>query len=261
MRSVINISSAVFGVLGLLFLASASPVRAVDASSKPIAPAKKEAKPAEIAEMLWAIAGGSQMGPGEGWFHPGESRYGWQWLADRFDADHDGVINREEFKGPAHLFDRLDANRDGVLTEADFDWSQNSPLSRQASMAAAWFYRIDRDSNGRISKEEWDAFYDRIAKGKGYVSREDLRDAFPTAPPAKPPQSKTPPQKAPSDDPSPLTFVLGLLSGELGSFHEGPAIDDLAPEFTLKTLDGKQTVSLGQFRGKKPVVLVFGSFT
>jgi Ca2+-binding EF-hand superfamily protein len=256
-----NFSSAIIGALGLVLVVFTEPAGAFDESSKRAVPAKSNAKPAEITEMLWAIAGGSQMGPGEGWFHPGQSRYGWQWLVDRFDADHDGIITREEFTGPAHVFDRLDANRDGVLTEADFDWSQNSPLSRQASMAAAWFYTIDRDSNGRISKEEWDSFYDRMAKGKGYVSREDLRDAFPSAPPAKPPQSKTPPPKAPPDEPSPLTFLLGLLSGELGSFHEGPAINDLAPEFTLRTQDGKQTVSLGQFRGKKPVVLVFGSFT
>jgi hypothetical protein len=159
------------------------------------------------------------------------------------------------------LFDRLDANRDGVLTAADFDWSPSSPQARQASMAAAWFYNIDRDSNGRISKQEWDDFFERIAKGKGYVSRDDLRDAFPTTPPARPQQPKTPPKSAGTDEPSPLTFVFGLLSGEIGSYHEGPAINDLAPDFTLKTQDGKQQISLAQFRGKKPVVLVFGSFT
>src|SRR5262249_24234751 len=37
----------------------------------------------EAAEMLIAIARGSQMGPGEGWFHPGQGRYNWEWLAAR----------------------------------------------------------------------------------------------------------------------------------------------------------------------------------
>ena len=37
----------------------------------------------EAAEMLIAIARGGQMGPGEGWFHPGQSRYDWKWLAAR----------------------------------------------------------------------------------------------------------------------------------------------------------------------------------
>jgi hypothetical protein len=36
---------------------------------------------------------------------------------------------------------------------------------------------------------------------------------------------------------------------------------DKAPDFSLKTLDGKQTVKLSGFQGKKPVALVFGSYT
>jgi hypothetical protein len=36
---------------------------------------------------------------------------------------------------------------------------------------------------------------------------------------------------------------------------------DMAPDFELKTLDGKRTVKLSSFRGKKPVALIFGSYT
>ena len=36
---------------------------------------------------------------------------------------------------------------------------------------------------------------------------------------------------------------------------------DTAPDFTLKSPDGKQTVTLSSFRGKRPVALVFGSYT
>ncbi len=36
---------------------------------------------------------------------------------------------------------------------------------------------------------------------------------------------------------------------------------DDAPEFDLPREDGKGNVALSQFRGKKPVVLVFGSYT
>jgi alkyl hydroperoxide reductase subunit AhpC len=52
-----------------------------------------------------------------------------------------------------------------------------------------------------------------------------------------------------------------LLTGELGSFEPGPALGEPAPDFTLTTHDGKQTVTLSDSRGKKPVVLIFGSFT
>ena len=34
-----------------------------------------------------------------------------------------------------------------------------------------------------------------------------------------------------------------------------------APDFKLKTLDGKQEVTLSSFAGKKPVIIFFGSYT
>ena len=36
---------------------------------------------------------------------------------------------------------------------------------------------------------------------------------------------------------------------------------DPAPDFTLETADGSSRVSLSSFRGRMPVVLVFGSYT
>jgi peroxiredoxin len=58
-----------------------------------------------------------------------------------------------------------------------------------------------------------------------------------------------------------LVLILGLLSGELGSMREGPRVNQRASDFTLQTQDGKGQIRLSDFRGKKPVVLVFGSFT
>lgn len=40
-----------------------------------------------------------------------------------------------------------------------------------------------------------------------------------------------------------------------------PTLGSEAPNFTLKTLDGEREVELTSFHGKKPVVLVFGSYT
>lgn len=215
-----------------------------------------EVWPREFVEMLSAVASGSQMGPGEGWFHDGQTRYGWKWLAGRYDADRDGKVTRKEFPGPAALFDRLDRDRDGVLTAADFDWSERSPLVRRGMPAQMWFRMIDRDSNGRISRAEWEALYQRMAGAKGYVTPEDLRDAFPLAPPPRPPG---PPPR--NEGPSMATLVKGLLDGELGSPFEGPRVGQRAYNFTLRTHDGKRRIALADFRGKKPVVLVFGSFT
>jgi cytochrome oxidase Cu insertion factor (SCO1/SenC/PrrC family) len=36
---------------------------------------------------------------------------------------------------------------------------------------------------------------------------------------------------------------------------------DVAPTFELKSVDGKQSFKLEDYRGKKPVALVFGSYT
>jgi hypothetical protein len=200
----------------------------------------------EIVEMLLAITRGSKMGPGQGWFHPGQARYGWKWLASRMDANGDGKIERREFRGPAALFDRLDRDGDGVLTPSDFDWSTAASPSPPSDL---FFYLLDANSNGRVSRAEWEAFFTRVSKGKGYLTPDDLRQAF-----LMPPMGK-------QAGPSPVVLLKGLLCGEIGSPCEGPRVGQRAPDFTLRTFDGKQTIRLADYQGKKPVVLIFGSFT
>lgn len=40
-----------------------------------------------------------------------------------------------------------------------------------------------------------------------------------------------------------------------------PKAGDQAPDFELRDVSGEHRVRLSDFRGKKPVVLIFGSFT
>ena len=42
---------------------------------------------------------------------------------------------------------------------------------------------------------------------------------------------------------------------------KAPKSGDLAPDFTLSDVTGTESVTLSDFRGKKPVALVFGSYT
>ncbi len=213
----------------------------------------------EFGEMLAAVAKGSEMGPGDGWFKKGsQSRYGWQWLAARFDPEGTGRITRDRFRGPAELFARLDRDGDGVLTPADLDWSPAAMKARENPAASYLFYLLDADSNGRVTKAEWDAFFAKLSRGKGYVSVEDLRMALrPPAPPRPAAGSPPPKQMGPSRD----VLLAGLLSGELGSICEGPRVGTRAPDFDLATQDGKRRVRLSDYRGHKPVVLIFGNFT
>jgi hypothetical protein len=208
----------------------------------------------EAVEMITAVLNGSDMGPGEGWFHPGQGRYGWKWLADRYDANQDGVIALREFGGSTDDFLRLDRDHNGVLTADDFDWSEKSPYMRKIMMAQSWFRMIDRNSNGRVSRDEWEAFFNKMAKEREYITPDDLRDAlFPAQPYQKPGQAP--------DEPPALLLLTGLFEGELGSLFPGPSLGQEAPGFTLPREDGKGTIALAELLGKKPIVLVFGSFT
>jgi peroxiredoxin len=40
-----------------------------------------------------------------------------------------------------------------------------------------------------------------------------------------------------------------------------PKAGELAPDFTLRDATGEVAVTLSDFRGKRPVALIFGSFT
>ena len=205
----------------------------------------------EITEMLWALAHGQPPDDGKGWFHSGQSRYGWQWLADRFDSNRDGTVSPDEFPPDASdLLTRLDRDEDGRIDEDDLDWSSNSPYVKQASQTRRLFGPIDRDRNGRVTKVEWVSFFDRAALGADSINPADLQAALFPAQPA-----------SPVDDPTPFDFLRGFVSGELGSISEGPRIGQRAPDFELPDQKRERRLRLSQYRDKKPVVLIFGSFT
>ncbi|HUG89305.1 MAG TPA: hypothetical protein VML55_00630 [Planctomycetaceae bacterium] len=197
--------------------------------------------------MVRAIAAG-EMGPGVGWFGGGESRFGWEWLRSRYDADGDGAITAEEFSGPEGFFDRLDRDRSGRIEQDDFDWSDSSPYMRQLSQARQLFGRLDESSDGRIDRDEWLAAFDRLGGGDVISTPESLHALL------------FPPRGS-GERPSADLLLAGLVSGEIGSHQPGPAVGDPGPDFELRTHDGQQVIRLTEFRDQKPAVLIFGSFT
>ena len=62
-----------------------------------------------------------------------------------------------------------------------------------------------------------------------------------------------------------IKFMIGyrrrLMPVQKKLDRQAPRAGDVAPDFTLTDSRGLETVTLSQFRGIKPVVLVFGSYT
>jgi hypothetical protein len=255
----INGKTMLIGALELmLFLAAANAQEPRREAKKEDAAAILESayqgeRPPEAVRMLAAVLRGSRMGPGEGWFGPAEIRYSWKWLAERCGVDAaKGSIPRERFRGSDAWFARLDRDKDGSITPDDFDWSERSPYVQMARLADRLFGKLNADKDGRLTKNELMQFFDKAAQGKDHLSPDDFRDALLGGLFSRP---------KPADIPSQAVLIRGLFAGELGSLNEGPKLNDPAPDFTLKTSDGKETIQLAKRIGPKPVVLVFGSFT
>lgn len=58
-----------------------------------------------------------------------------------------------------------------------------------------------------------------------------------------------------------IGFRKSLMLAQKELDAKAPRAGELAPDFRLYDIEGKNPVTLSDFRGKKPVALVFGSYT
>jgi hypothetical protein len=201
----------------------------------------------EWAEMLFAILRNDMLEDGKGWWKSSACRLDWSWLAAKLDQDRSGDLSRSEVPRPELFFEALDTDLAGTITRADLSGEATKPGS---GLAAAVFRRLDSDSNDRVSWDELSYFFQDADRAKrGWIAREDLERVFAKRGPAS------------ESMPSRTRFFEMLLRGELGSFRPGPSIGATAPDFDLPRREGKGRVRLSSHRGKRPVVLIFGSFT
>jgi hypothetical protein len=219
------------------------------------------------AEMAVMILKGGSMGSGKGWFTPAQRRHTWQWLADRLpEVSADGRITGEEIPELSEQdFEQVDQNRDGVITESDFVFEKN-PMMEDDSPAGSIFSRLDEDSNGRLTAKEVERWFKQSTKGTDFLSVDDLKIALGLGP--RPPRRD---RDSSEPRPDPRWKMMGMfLNGEMGSFSEGPALNSEAPELDLPLVAHREEggleltdeiIRLENYRGSKPVVLIFGSFT
>lgn len=217
----------------------------------------------EWLDMYIDILQGSQLGPQDGWFRRAlaQTRFDWDSIRKRYDHNGDARVSREEFPGPVADFARLDRDEDKSLTQADFDFSAHALAPSPGSLM---FRNTDRDGNGKLTREEVDAFFTRVDSGSmNFLSLSDVQQAFEnrrsTAAEAKRAGDPSAP-KSPSG-PSKTTLIRGLFQQEIGSLQPGPTLGETVTDFTLKTSDGLKEITLSKLFGPKPIVLVFGNFT
>ena len=203
----------------------------------------------EAMRMLDAVMRAARIGPGEGWFGPAQSRYTWDWLARAHGLNTNEPLANNEFRGRHALFERLDRDRNGWIVSADLDWSVGSRYVQDFRLTSGILARIDKQGDGRLTPEEWLALYEKAAAERGGVTPACIAELLLAAPDANDDDLLTPDK------------LLGALErGEIGSFREGPNVNEPAPDFELQTHDGKRTIRLSELRGA-PVVLVFGNYT
>jgi Ca2+-binding EF-hand superfamily protein len=204
-------------------------------------------EPAQTPRAQNAAASSSTAEPAFGLPRTGQSHYGWNWLASRYDKNQDGSIREDEFTATAEYFTRLDRDWDGRLTDADFDWSAKGQLAERKETTFALFKSVDSDSDGHITSEEWHEAFTLFSANHGFLNDEALENLI----------------FSPLLDRRRKMQARREQGHELGYDSKKPAPEpgEVAPDFELRTPDGSKTIRLSSFRDNKPVVLIFGSFT
>jgi Ca2+-binding EF-hand superfamily protein len=210
----------------------------------------------------------------------------WAYLEARYDGDRDGAVSRREYGRGKAAFERLDRDGDGKVTAADFE--EPAEMDRYiARMSLMKYFQDDGDPMELRIGELGAAHGRHDGDGDGEIDEAEFACAAaameqdPSAGPPMPPGMK------------PYGSILaavdrdrsGTLSKpELEAFHravgdwkmEGsgdrkeapppppdpsPRPGDPAPDFTLRPPGGGRPLTLSSFRGRRPVALIFGSYT
>lgn len=68
--------------------------------------------------------------------------------------------------------------KDGRVTAIDLDWSDRSPYVQQFNLVSRLHRRMNKQGDGRLTRDEFMAFFDRASAGRDYVTAADLAELF-----------------------------------------------------------------------------------
>lgn len=223
----------------------------------------------------------------------------WELLLGEHDKNGDGKIAKSEYGRGDVRFNRLDRDGDGFITQADTtgggrgrgggrgggrgnETPTMTPEKRTAVMLGRllgadeevdrkgvdkWFLSLDGDQDGKLVQKELTCVTSWWAKtaikrldkdADKALSKNEIAKAYAIADTDK---SGT---LSKSELAAPAARQRGGRNDRRGGRNNGgkpPAVGQVAPDFTLKTLDGKAKHTLSSYKGKKPVALIFGSYT
>jgi Ca2+-binding EF-hand superfamily protein len=129
--------------------------------------------------VAWAEGDGQGAGAG-GPPHTGPANL--QEHFKQLDKNGNGVIDKDEFKGPAEMFAKIDTDNSGTLTLDEMKAARPKRMENRGNLEER-FKQMDKNGNGVIDKDEFKGPPERFAKidtdNSGTLSKEELKAARP----------------------------------------------------------------------------------
>jgi Ca2+-binding EF-hand superfamily protein len=218
----------------------------------------------------------------------------WDHILKTSDKDGDGKVTMAEYGRGEKPFQNLDRNKDGAITAADFqrggrgrrqqggrrrgsETTNDSRMQLARSLSDMFGSFLNQDGRPGIDKAEWKRIIATLKPGQdGLIPPENMTNLFGRAGQERMARmvSRMVPRTFDMDRDGTVTVSdMNALFKKLDAdgddnIEEGKEIDlppgpgEAAPDFTLPfAKDSKKTVTLSSFRGKRPVALIFGSYT